>query len=124
MSSVDYRAWEKKFNGQARIVIESDLKTLHEACDVLFHNIVNRTPVGNPNLWEPPYWPQGYSPGHLKANWKIEHQDNVVIISNDAPYAYAIETGHSRKQAPMGMMRVSLKEFDAILKKVKSKYTK
>ena len=35
---------------------------------------------------------------------------DTVFFVNDAPYAVAIEMGHSRKQAPVGMMRISVME--------------
>jgi len=122
MSTVDYNTWNTKFTGQCNLIVRTSLKVMYEACDVLYDRIVNRTPVGNPSLWEPPYWPRGYTPGHLKANWQIKQEGDTVTIWNDAPYAYRIETGWSTKQAPEGMMRVSLKEFNAILLQVQSKY--
>lgn len=121
MSKTNFHTWEKEFNGQALIILEVDEKILHEACDVLFDRIVNRTPVGNPSLWHPPYWPKGYTPGNLKAAWRIEHNKNHVTIYNNEPYAFRVETGWST-QAPEGMMRVSIKEFASIIDKVKSKY--
>jgi len=40
--------------------------------------------------------------------WSIE--DSAVYIFNNLPYIEALENGHS-KQAPQGMVRVSLEEF-------------
>lgn len=33
--------------------------------------LVMRSPVGDPNLWNPPYWPKGYVPGHFINNWQL-----------------------------------------------------
>tara|TARA_R100000951_G_scaffold84467_1_gene72250 strand:+ start:2592 stop:2966 length:375 start_codon:yes stop_codon:yes gene_type:complete len=35
---------------------------------------------------------------------------DTVYFSNNMPYAYIIEHGHHSKQAPRGMLRVSIKE--------------
>lgn len=123
MTQVDFRAWETVFDKQVIATLKTDEKIQHEACDVLFANIVKRTPVGNPNLWNPPYWPRGYVPGTLKDSWVIEIKGNQVDIYNTQPYAERVETGWS-KQAPAGMMRISLLEWSKILEKVAGKYRK
>jgi len=117
MIKTDYNKWNKEFTGQVNIVVKVDKETLEEACQELYQRIVDRTPIGNPALWNPPYWPNGYVPGDLKAAWKIEKLGEGYIISNDMPYAYRVETGWS-KQAPTGMMRISVKEFNAILDEI------
>lgn len=38
-----------------------------------------------------------------------------IYITNNLPYAHAIEYGHSKLQAPEGMVRISLAEWDQIV---------
>jgi len=118
---VDIKAWESKFTGQCNIVLKDSIKVVHEASQKLYDNIVERTPVGNPALWN---WPAhaGYVPGTLKASWTITNADNEVTIQNLQPYALRVETGSHSTQAPYGMMRISLKEFGNILDEVRRKY--
>jgi len=109
----------------------------------LFSSVVLRTPVGNPDLWAGPA-PKGYVGGRLRANWivslnapnpattaaidksgaptiekgiaVISHADGEqdVWMTNNLPYALAIEYGHSG-QAPAGMVRVSLADAQRFL---------
>lgn len=70
----------------------------------VFGRIVVRTPVDT---------------GRLRGNWHISQVITLgerVFISNNLPYAEAIEDGHS-KQAPMGMVKVTIAEFDSIVNK-------
>ena len=115
MTDVQYSDWEKSFDGNVRIIIATDKKILHEACEIVF--------AGDPTTWTPPYWPKNYKPGSLKAAWRIVHGNDEVTIYNDLPYAYRIETGWS-KRAPQGMMRINLKSFNAIIDAVARKYQK
>lgn len=93
----------------------------------LFKRIKFRTPVGNPADWEWPA-PKNYKPGTLKKSWKLKFngvsikQNIVATISNPQPYAKRVEYGWSYKQAPQGMVRVTLKEFQPILKKAALKW--
>jgi len=107
----------------------------------MFSNIVMRTPVGNPTLWESSYVPKGYIGGTLRGNWQIKlnaptseqlktHDkngsqtisrelpkinaatgDDTIWIFNNMPYAVRVENGWSTKQAPAGMVKVTLTEF-------------
>jgi hypothetical protein len=99
--------------------------------------VVERTPVGNPDTWAGPA-PEGYVGGRLRANWqfspgapltsRLDTTDHAGVLtkiasavdasaaggitwlSNNLPYAVPIEfEGHS-KQAPAGMVRVSVAE--------------
>jgi hypothetical protein len=118
--SVNVADWEKKFTGQCAIVVKEDMKIIREASKILYNNIVDRTPVGDPSLWN---WPAhaGYTPGTLKASWTITDNTGEIVIENLQPYAYRVETGYST-QAPSGMMRISVKEFGSILDEVKRKH--
>jgi len=144
----DYSNWEKQFNAQLKIADENNRKTVEEAAEILLETIKERTPVGNPDLWHPPYWPKGYVPGTLKASWEISYSNsardatsgrfttaanliqqhgistsiNTISIFNRQPYAEIIEYGKWSTQAPQGMMRISLLEWPHIINSVKNKY--
>lgn len=105
-----------------------------------------RTPVGNPKLWKSKP-PPGYVGGRLRANWTvalvspdttttaaIDNDGGATIskgsqtilggtgtediwIMNSLPYAIPVEYGHSGVQAPQGMVRVSVAEFQAFVEK-------
>lgn len=111
----------------------------------LFYKIVLRSPVGNPSLWasKPP---KGYVGGQFRANWNLsigqadtttrkttrqqrgfqqaqkilttsgKVAGKIVWFSNGLPYAQELEQGHST-QAPNGMVRVSVAEFDRFMKR-------
>ena len=70
----------------------------------VFNRLVKRTPVDT---------------GRLRGNWKMTpvtfNLGGNTLISNDLPYAGAIEDGHS-KQAPNGMVRITALEFKRIVK--------
>lgn len=99
---------------------------------------VLRTPVGNPDLWKHPA-PKGYVGGRLRANWNVslespdtsttdakdaggdvtisrgtgtigEYRSQDIYITNSLPYAIPVEYGHSAKQSPAGMVRISVAE--------------
>lgn len=70
----------------------------------MFGRIVKRTPVDT---------------GRLRNNWQITPRVNLgqrLFITNNLPYAKPIEDGHS-KQAPQGMVKVTVSEFDSIVNK-------
>lgn len=109
----------------------------------LLASTVLRTPVGNPSLWKgnPP---AGYVGGRLRANWNasigmpdfstsivrdqsggstIARGNGVVsqwkggdiYLMNSLPYVREIEyEGHS-KQAPAGMVRITVTEFQTFI---------
>jgi hypothetical protein len=45
-----------------------------------------------------------------------QHLSNTYYITNNLPYAQALEDGHSQRQAPQGMVERTLIEFDAIFR--------
>lgn len=106
--------------------------------------IVLKTPVGNPDLWKGKP-PAGYVGGRARASWeiglnRIDADANVTITDKDGrrtiargmaklanykpddtvwiasrlPYINALEYGHSR-QAPAGMVRVTLTQWNDFL---------
>lgn len=109
--------------------------------------VVMRTPVGNPSLWKSKP-PAGYVGGRLRANWatsigtpdltvtvRIDKQgaatiqrgsariaaadgERPIFIMNSLPYAREIEyEGHSR-QAPAGMVRITVAEFQTMVDEI------
>ncbi len=135
--------WSKQFMALVTDSATQQLGVVEEAANVLFSNIEERTPIGDPSLWHPPYAPANYVPGTLKASWEINYSngarsastgrfisttdllsshgikaqiDNISIF-NRQPYAERVENGWST-QAPQGMLRVSCLEWDSIVNKV------
>lgn len=111
-------------------------------CLEVFNRVILRTPVGNPDYWKKPV--KGYVGGRLRANWQFtkftpakgekdttKWQSNhaavqdqaakvaateTAYLTNNLPYAVAVENGHSTRQAPAGMVKVSLAEVEKIVK--------
>ena len=99
-------------------------KVIRKACIDLYRRIAKRTP---------------FETGRAKANWsisvgtpdtsikdqtdyvseiarqvsgfKFDVHDGMVYITNNLEYIEKLETGYSRRQAPNGMVAVSLAEF-------------
>lgn len=112
----------------------------------MFGQIMERTPVGNPDLWKTTAPPAGYVGGRLRANWQTtlsspangeldvtsEHIAqaqltatvngvtirDTIFFTNNLPYAASIEHGHSLTQAPQGMVKITLTEFEQALGKL------
>lgn len=106
--------------------------------------IVNCTPVGDRTLWQSPA-PAEYRPGSLVNNWfagigepgaltarghNVNGADSLsqinaiskrapgklAYIANPLPYARRVEYGWST-QAPSGMVRISVAEFQQIVRR-------
>jgi hypothetical protein len=137
--AVSLRAFAQKAPEQVRTVIRK------VSIDLLTATVL-RTPVGNPDLWahKPP---AGYVGGRLRANWNVSlvdpdtsttnDTDNTgqavisrgtavigqadgvkdICITNSLPYALPVEYGHSGVQAPQGMVRVTVAEFNQYVDK-------
>ncbi len=104
-------------------------------------NVVRRTPVGDPSLWQSPA-PKGYLGGTARNSWHVtlgqpssEEVKNgadksgggamregaaainqaklgdTIYLNNTVPYIRRLEYGHST-QAPEGMVRVTLSEIE------------
>ena len=88
-----------------------------------------------------PLYPPGYVGGRLRANWNVgigtidtntsappdksgqaaiaagtakiatASGEMDIFITNALPYAIPVEYGHSKKQAPAGMVRITVTEF-------------
>lgn len=114
-----FESWEKQFNGHVELVVNVHKEVMNKAVRKLWAEIKKATPRGNPRLWNPPYWPKGYVPGDLKKAWKMSKLNIYhYVIYNELPYAHRIETGWSHIQAPQGMMRVTIKNWDSIVDKL------
>ena len=146
----------KQFDHELDVFVEKALPAQHLAVQKkiaidLFSRIIEKNPVGNPDLWAvsslPP--PPGYVGGRSRANWQIsvgtvgsdaskEPEAGVstqqpisstqlsaglsamatakfgqtIWIYNNVRYITELENGHS-KQAPIGMVAVSLAEIAA-----------
>lgn len=107
--------------------------------------LVERSPVGNPDLWKSRA-PPGYVGGHFRAQWQhgfnsapsfelpTIDQSGVVTtanlresifnspvagihwIVNMAPYAQRLEDGHST-QAPSGIVELTILDFNGIIER-------
>lgn len=104
----------------------------------LFNRVIEKSPVGNPDLWQHPV--KGYVGGRFRANWNCSIgspnfsttesidpsgnataskatsvvmsytlNDQSVYLTNSLPYAIRLEEGWSG-QAPNGMVRLSVME--------------
>lgn len=134
----------KRHTDKAEMKLES---TFREASFEVARRVIMRTPVGDPSYWKGRA-PSGYSGGRLRANWQaninripkgsIEKTDgsgNATMTAvraeaarlrigdkfycvNNLPYAKVIENGHSRRQAPQGMVKITVQEWRNIVKLV------
>lgn len=107
-------------------------------------SLVLKSPVGDPDFWKGSA-PPGYVGGRFRANWQYgfnavnelttEETDktgsisigriekgtenkatgNVHYITNSLPYAERLENGHSQRQAPNGMVKITVLEFEPIV---------
>lgn len=111
----------------------------------LSERLVERSPVGNPSLWQSGA-PPGYVGGHFRAQWQHGFNNapnrelsttdasgiatttelnrsifgspvaGIHWIVNTAPYAQRLEDGHST-QAPRGIVSLTLIDFDDLLER-------
>lgn len=144
--ALDLSAFAKKAPEQARTVVRK------VSIDLLTATVL-RTPVGNPDLWKSKP-PKGYVGGRLRANWTVSlgtpdptttgaidksgeatigagtatigtaDGTQAIYMTNSLPYALPIEYGHSGVQAPAGMVRVSVADFQAFVNKAASELPK
>jgi hypothetical protein len=114
---------------------------VRKAATDLLTRIVMRTPVGNPSLWKgaPPAgyvggrarasWGVGLNQVDAAVSVSVTDKDgqttilhgvskianykagDSIFIISRLPYITALEYGHSRVQAPQGMVRVSVTEW-------------
>lgn len=121
----------------AKLKLELDTVVRKSTLDV-FSAVVRRSPVGNPDAWKSAA-PKGYVGGRFRANWNCSQGEpdlsttdstgqqrgsdeaqkaltfasgGVVYFTNSLPYAYRLENEGWSKQAPAGMVKVTVTEFD------------
>lgn len=113
------------------------VSTVRQIC----RNIIRRTPVGNPDLWQGSA-PSGYVGGRARNNWfpslgspsdeqtqstanqsakRVEAiidqiPGSVFYLTNNVPYIRRLEYDQWSTQAPRGMVRVSLREAEQALR--------
>ena len=109
------------------------------ATSEVFSNIFFMCPVGEPSKWKnPASAPEGYVGGNARGNWhctigspfvgedrtstveKIQstiprRAGSVVYLTNNVPYIGALEYDFHSRQAPAGMVRVSVALFEGVL---------
>lgn len=108
-------------------------------------SLVLKTPVGDPSYWKSPP-PPGYVGGRARGNWQyalnapditnhspIDKTGSATIgrivgkvpdeatglvhyITNSVPYIVPLEYHSHSRQAPNGMVGITIVEFDAIVK--------
>ena len=116
-------------------------KVMKKSAMSVLKAIEDKSPVGDPRTWASPA-PAGYTGGQFRANWnlsvgsidfetvedtdptgqaainraqgKIEsyRMGDNIYISNSLPYAYRLEYEGWSGQAPQGMVRVTVLEFE------------
>lgn len=114
-------------------------QVIRKACIDLYRAITERTPVDTGRAkasWgisttgaaAPQGDPEGYSHGELidiingyVSDFKFTVHDDKVIISNNLEYIEYLENGSS-KQAPSGMVAISLSEFENHFNKALKKF--
>jgi len=107
--------------------------------------IVMRSPVGDASHWQSPP-PKGYVGGRFRSNWlygegvmpqgtllSIDPKGNATVarlvagvkpdaagkvhwLVNSLPYAQRLEYGWSKRQAPAGMVGVTVVEYQSIVR--------
>jgi len=113
-------------------------------------SLVERTPVGDAKYWKSKP-PPGYVGGHARGNWAhsvgvrvvqeisgvdpsgagsnarisasvpIKAAGKVHYIQNSVPYIEALEDGHSKRQAPNGMVGLTKIEFQGTIQQALSR---
>ncbi len=135
----DISRFVKKANGNVDQVVRGIVIELGT-------RIIKRNPVGDAKYWKTAYPPKGYVGGRSRANWQygFNHRPQGVLqvedksgaatiaslvtgvmgsqaagvhwIANNVDYIKPLEEGWSR-QAPAGMVHVTVLEFDAVVRK-------
>lgn len=110
----------------------------------LLKSVVLKSPVGNPSLWKNPA-PAGYVGGRFRANWNVgigsidlnigappdktgqraiakgtgeilaSEAGQDIYITNSLPYAQRLEYEGWSSQAPQGMVRITIAQFNGIV---------
>lgn len=134
--ALDVARFAQKAQGNADRVVRK------VALDML-SSIVQKTPVGNPKNWSSPP-PPDYVGGRARGSWAVGlgavsltatstdkngaativraasalmswGGDQVIYITSNLPYIRRLEYGWSQSQAPNGMVRVTVAEFNTFV---------
>lgn len=134
---LDLKAFADKTSAKANAIVRKIVIDVGTA-------LVMKSPVGDADYWQHPA-PPGYVGGRFRANWqygfsapvlstseKVDPEGAATIqtivgkvgdkaaghvhyITNSLPYAQAIETGHSHRQAPQGVVGLTVLEYEPIV---------
>lgn len=134
--ALDLSAFAKKTDARLDAVVR------HIVLDVA-SNLIEMSPVGDASYWKSPA-PAGYVGGRFKGSWVFEtgsvptsdpmtidasgsasmnrvqagmggNMKAVHYIANLTPYAMALEEGHSKRQAPHGLVMLTVIKFTSIV---------
>lgn len=94
---------------------------VHATGEEVYNRVIDKSPVGDPTTWNPPYWPKGYVPGQFKKSWQVIYGQNEFTIANPVIYAQRLEEGWSQ-QAPTGVLRTTLLELNDIFNMMSIRY--
>ncbi len=133
----DLSAFQRKYKRNADLIVSKILIDLAT-------RLVEKSPVGDANYWVSPA-PPGYVGGRFRANWQYgagaadtdtsektdssgastvsvivgkvgsEPGGKIHYITNSLPYAKRLEGGWSKRQAPFGMVALTVQEFRPIV---------
>lgn len=136
--TTDLKVFADKTNAKANTTVRAIVFMLDA-------KLVFRSPVGDALFWKSPP-PPGYVGGKFRANWQIgidevngstanapEEKDGVVerhqaetegrafagyttYLTNSVEYARRLEDGWSQRQAPAGIVGLSVIEFEPVVK--------
>ncbi len=145
-------AFLAQFKKNQQLALDASAKVINATMLQMYKKIIDRTPIGNPALWHPPYWPKNYHPGTLRESWSISFKgsqrstagkfasgDQIIAghgisftVTNTStnktvtisnPQPYADRVEHGwSTQAPSGMMRVTIAEYTSLIDTNASKY--
>lgn len=141
----------REFKAAQQKVLVASEKAVNSTLREMYKRIIDRTPVGKPELWSYPAGPD-YTPGTLRDSWRLNfngtlrntrgqfasgaqisnsgglkfrvnssNSNQSATIFNPQVYAQRVENGWST-QAPRGMMRVTIAEYVGILNGQAAKY--
>lgn len=138
--SADFRKMLQRAGDKADNVVRKSFMDIWASIDA-------KSPVGDPSKWEnPKAAPAGYTGGNFRANWnasintpdlsvdgstdfsrtkefamvaaKNYKTGDTLYLTNSLPYAARLEyAGWSKKQAPLGMVRITAQEFESYVKR-------
>jgi len=142
MPAHNYRQFAMELSAMAADVPQQANRFKRRMALEILRRVVQRSPVGDANYWQSPP-PKGYTGGHFRGNWQVGigeppsgevpgtdpggqytaaaglgelgrvQPGQDVYITNNVPYAERLEDGWSWRQAPQGIVRVTLAEMDA-----------